>query len=121
MPLNSANAVLEEVVGTHTEAVVASVWLFDKSVYADSARDQLERLVEPSFSRVVLRGPLGDWKEVTEPLFTTGFHLAVQPHTLLERIPGICYWVAEATEQNIDVIAESISTCDQAHGGSFWH
>lgn len=121
MPLNSANAVLEEVVGTHTEAVVASVWLFDKSVYAASARDQLERLVEPSFSKVVLRGTLGDWKDVIEPLFTSGFHLAVQPLTLLDRIPGICYWVGDATEQNINVIAKSISACDQAHGGAFWH
>lgn len=121
MPLNSANVVLEEVVGTHAEAVAASVWLFDNSVYAAGARDELERLLEPSLSSVVLRGSLGDWKEVSEPLFTSGFHLIVQPLTLLDRIPGICYWVAEATKENIEVIAKNISECDQAHGGAFWH
>ena len=70
---------------------------------------------------MVLRGSLGDWKGVTKPLFTSGFHMVVQPLTLLDRIPGICFWVAEATEKNVDLIATSISACDQAHAGAFSH
>jgi len=121
MRLNSPDAAIQEVIGSESGALVASVWLFDDSAYASGVRRHVEELIAPRFRNVIRMGQLDGWKEATDPLFAAGFHLAIQPLTLMEQIPGLCFWVAEGSEPHLAAITRDITAFDQAHPGTFWH
>ena len=121
MRLNSPEAAIQEVIGSESGALVASVWLFDDSAYAAGVRRSVEELVAPRFRNVIRMGQLDGWKEASDALFAAGFHLAIQPLTLMDQIPGLCFWVAEDSEPRMVAIRQSIMSFNHAHPGTFRH
>ena len=121
MQLNSPDAAIQEVIGTDSRAVVATVWLFDDSAYATGVRRYVEELIAPRFRSVIRLGVLEMWKDATDPLFAAGFQLAIQPLTLMAQIPGVCFWIGEDSEARTAAITRNITAFDQAHPSAFYH
>ena len=121
MPPNSADAAIQEVIGSDSGAVVASVWLFDNSAYAAGVRRNVDDLIVPRFRSVIRLGALEGWKEATDPLFAAGFQLGIQPLTLMTHIPALCFWVGEDSAERSVAITRGITDFNQAHPGAFWH
>jgi hypothetical protein len=121
MPPNSPDAAIKEVIGSESVALVTSAWLFDDSAFAAGVRQQVEELIAPRYRSVIRLGSMNALKEATDPLFAGGFHLAIQPLTLMEKIPGLCHWVGENTDAGISKITQSITAFEQARPGACWH
>lgn len=112
---------IDAVLQSRPQRVVPAVFLFDESLFAASAEENLRRVRHPDFEKVVLCGPASKGPQVAGQFFTSGFHQSISPLTVMDNVPGWCVWFLDSEKTQLDAFSSQLRALDGERPGRFHH